>query len=121
MLDAIGRSLLTGHGLRSLAPDDAEYRPAFQGDRRFRDTAYHQGAVWSWLLPPYAEAWARVHDDPTTALELLRPLVGHLADAGLGSVSEVFEPEPPHAPRGCVAQAWSVAELLRVWRALTRE
>lgn len=121
VLDAIGRSLLTGHGLRSLAPDDPEYRPAFQGDRRFRDAAYHQGAVWSWLLPPYAEAWARVHGDPAAALELLRPLVHHLGDAGLGSVSEIFEPAPPHAPRGCVAQAWSVGELLRVWRALTGE
>ncbi len=118
VLEACGRTLLTSVGLRSLAPSDRAYRGSFQGDRRHRDAAYHQGTVWSWLIGPYAEALARVTGDPSAGLAVLRPFEDHLADAGLGSISEIFEGDAPHEPRGCIAQAWGVAEVLRVWRAL---
>ncbi len=111
-------ALATAVGLRSLAPTDPAYRRSFQGDRWTRDGAYHQGTIWSWLLGPYAEAVARTTGDPAAGLTTLRPVLDHLADAGLGSISEIFEPEPPFLPRGCIAQAWSVAEVLRVWRDL---
>ena len=117
-LDAVGRSLAVPLGLRSLAPSDSAYRPHYQGDRRFRDAAYHQGTVWTWPIGAYAEAVARVRDDPAAGLEILRPFEDHLRAAGLGSVSEILEPEPPFEPRGCPFQAWGVAEVLRVWRAL---
>jgi len=118
VLDAVGRSLAVPLGLRSLAPRDPAYRPQYQGDRRVRDAGYHQGTAWTWLIGAYAEAVARVRADPAAALELLRPFEDHLRAAGLGSVSEILEPEPPFEPRGCPFQAWGVAELLRVWRAL---
>jgi predicted glycogen debranching enzyme len=118
VLDAVGRALAVPLGLRSLAQRDPAYRPRYQGDRRFRDAGYHQGTVWTWLIGPYAEAVARVRDDSAAGLEILRPFADHLRTAGLGSVSEVLEPEPPYEPRGCPFQAWGVAEVLRVWRAL---
>jgi predicted glycogen debranching enzyme len=118
VLDAVGRSLAVPLGLRSLAPSDPAYRPRYQGDRRFRDAGYHQGTVWTWLIGPYAEAAARVSGEPAPGLEILRPFEDHLRAAGLGSVSEILEPEPPFEPRGCPFQAWGVAEVLRVWRAL---
>ena len=118
VLDVVGRALAVPLGLRSLAPSDPAYRPRYQGDRRFRDAGYHQGTVWTWLIGPYAEAVARVRDDPAAGLAILRPFAEHLRMAGLGSVSEVLEPEPPYEPRGCPFQAWGVAEVLRVWRAL---
>ncbi len=117
VLDAVGRALAVPLGLRSLAPSDPAYRPSYQGDRRFRDAGYHQGTVWTWLAGPYAEAVARVRGD-AAGLEILRPFADHLRAAGLGSVSEILEPEPPFEPRGCPFQAWGVAEVLRVWRAL---
>jgi predicted glycogen debranching enzyme len=118
VLDAVGRALAVPLGLRSLAPSDPAYRPRYQGDRRFRDAGYHQGTIWTWLIGPYAEAVARVRGDPAAGLEILRPFAAHLRAAGLGSVSEILEPEPPFEPRGCPFQAWGVAEVLRVWRAL---
>jgi predicted glycogen debranching enzyme len=118
VLDAVGRSLAVPLGLRSLAPGDPAYRPLYQGDRRFRDAGYHQGTVWTWLAGAYAEAVARVRADPAAGLEILGPFADHLRSAGLGSVSEILEPEPPFEPRGCPFQAWGVAEVLRVWRAL---
>jgi predicted glycogen debranching enzyme len=118
VVDAFGRWLAVQLGLRSLAPTDPAYRPRYQGDRRFRDAGYHQGTAWTWLIGAYAEALARVHDDPTVGLAVLRPFEDHLRAAGLGSVSEILEPEPPFEPRGCPFQAWGVAEVLRAWRAL---
>ena len=104
--------LLTPYGLRTLSPDDSRYRGIATGPPEERDAAYHQGTVWPWLIGAYADAVQRVRGE--------RPefpaLIAHLADAGLGSISEVFGGDPPHAPRGCIAQAWSVAELLRVYR-----
>jgi predicted glycogen debranching enzyme len=118
VLDAVGRSLLTSYGLRSLSPRDPAYRGSYGGDQVMRDGSYHQGPVWSWLLGPYAEARYRLTGDRESALAVLRPVGDHLRDAGLGSVSEIFEGDPPHVPKGCVAQAWGVAETLRVWRML---
>jgi len=120
VLDAVGRSLLTSYGLRSLAPSDPAYRGTYGGDQVQRDGAYHQGPVWSWLIGPYAEAIYRLTGDRDAALTVLRPVGDHLRDAGLGSVSEILEGDPPHLPRGCVAQAWGVAEVLRVWQMLER-
>lgn len=117
ILAAVSRELAVPLGLRSLAPNESAYRPAFQGDRRFRDAAYHQGTVWTWLIGPYADAVARFGGGPSAALAVLAPFSAHLETAGLGSVSEILEPEPPFAPRGCPFQAWGVAEVLRAWRA----
>jgi predicted glycogen debranching enzyme len=119
VLDAVGRALFTGLGLRSLSPDDPAYRGDYGGDQVQRDGAYHQGPVWTWLIGAYTEAHFRVHRDRSAALALLRSFEHHLCDAGLGSVSEILEGNAPHLPRGCIAQAWGVAEVLRVWRLLT--
>ena len=118
VVDTVGRALLTPYGLRSLSPDDAAYRGDYGGDPARRDSGYHQGPVWTWLLGAYAEAHYRVHGDRARALTFLRPIEHHLRDACLGSVSEILEGDAPHLPVGCVAQAWGVAETLRVWRAL---
>jgi predicted glycogen debranching enzyme len=118
VVDAVGRALLGGLGLRSLSPDDPSYRGDYGGDPVRRDGSYHQGPVWTWLLGAYAEAYDRVHGDRAAALDLLRPVEHHLRDAGLGSVSEILEGNAPHRPVGCVAQAWGVAETLRVRRTL---
>ncbi|HJW23245.1 MAG TPA: amylo-alpha-1,6-glucosidase, partial [Candidatus Limnocylindrales bacterium] len=117
-LAACRDALLTPVGLRSLAPSDPGYRPTFQGDRRHRDAAYHNGAVWSWLIGPYVDAVLRVTGDVDQARSAIEPFTRHLSDGGLGSIAEIFEPEDPFEPRGCVAQAWGVAEVLRVRRVL---
>jgi predicted glycogen debranching enzyme len=109
------RELLTSYGLRSLAPTDQRYQPRYLGSALERDGAYHQGTVWAWLLGHYALAEFRVHEDASAALGLLEPLRDHLLDAGLGTVSEIFDGDPPHNPRGCPAQAWSVACALEAW------
>ena len=113
------RHLLTPVGLRSLAPDHPDYVPRYRGDRHARDGAYHQGTAWSWLLGPFVQAHLRVYGDPGAARSFLDPLLEHLYDHGLGSISEIFDGDPPHTPRGCIAQAWGVAEVLRAWT-LTR-
>jgi predicted glycogen debranching enzyme len=120
VLDEVGRLLLTSFGLRSLSPGAPGYRGTYGGHVGQRDGSYHQGTAWAWLIGAYAEAHHRLYGDAAAALEFLRPFARHLSDAGLGSVSEIFDGDPPHAPRGCIAQAWSVAEVLRVWRKLTR-
>lgn len=108
--------LLTPCGLRSLAPSDPAYRPHFLGDRWARDGAYHQGTVWAWLIGPFVETWLRAfpgdHDRVRADLLAFAP---HLDQFGIGSIAEVFDGAPPHHPRGCVSQAWSVAEWLRAW------
>ncbi len=116
VVDAVGRALLTSYGLRSLSPDDPAYHGHYTGNQYERDTTYHQGPVWTWLQGAYAEAHNRVYHNPNAALEFLRPFEDHLRDAGLGSISEILEGDPPHLPRGCIAQAWGVAEVLRMWR-----
>jgi predicted glycogen debranching enzyme len=118
VVDAVGAALLTSYGLRSLSPADGRYRGDYGGDPYQRDTAYHQGPVWTWLMGAFVEAHLRVYGDVAAAQSLLWPFEDHLRDAGLGSVSEILEGDPPHLPRGATAQAWGVAEILRVWRAL---
>jgi predicted glycogen debranching enzyme len=118
VVDGACRSLLTSLGPRSLSPDDPGYRGDYGGDQVRRDGGYHQGPVWSWLTGALVEAQLRVYEDRGAALALLRPFTDHLSDAGLGSISEIAEGDPPHLPRGCIAQAWSVAEVLRAWRLL---
>ena len=114
VLQACHDRLLTPVGLRSLAPNSAEYKARYFGDLRTRDAAYHQGTVWAWLIGPWVDAWLRVHpDDRAGARRFLDGLVAHLDDFGVGSVAEIFDAEAPYTPRGCIAQAWSVAELLR--------
>lgn len=109
------RKLLTWFGLRTLAPDEPDYRGRYTGVLRERDAAYHQGTVWAWLLGPFVIAHHRVHRDATRAGHLLEPLLGQLWTTGVGSLSEVFDGDEPHGPDGCFAQAWSVAETLRAW------
>jgi predicted glycogen debranching enzyme len=116
LVEAVREQLLTPVGLRSLAPGHPEYQPNYHGDLRTRDAAYHQGTVWPWLMGGFVDAWLRVHpDDRAGARHLLEGLLAHLDDFGVGSVAEIFDAEAPFLPRGCIAQAWSVAELLRCW------
>lgn len=118
ILQQVTDHLLTPLGLRSLSPQDPAYHASFNGDPLHRDGAYHQGTVWPWLLGPYIDVHLRVNHDYAAVLPLLTPLVRHLWDACIGTISEVTEPEPPFEPAGCFAQAWSVAELLRIWLTL---
>jgi predicted glycogen debranching enzyme len=114
VVEKVRAELLTPAGLRSLARGHAEYRATYHGDLRTRDSAYHQGTVWSWLIGPFTDAWLKVHEgDREGARRTLDGLVEHLGQACIGQVSEVFDAEAPFTPRGCVAQAWGVAELLR--------
>jgi predicted glycogen debranching enzyme len=111
--------LFTPYGLRSLAPGDPQYRGSYTGDPLSRDGAYHQGTVWGWLMGPFLTAYIKVNGDSAgardQASEWLSHLRDHLSDAGLGHVSEIFDGDAPHRPVGCIAQAWSVAELLRAY------
>lgn len=115
VVDACARYLLTSHGLRSLAAFEIDYQGHYGGSLRQRDAAYHQGTVWSWLIGPFVRAHLRVYDNRRLARSYLLPLIHHLSDHGLGSVSEIFDGDAPFTPRGCFAQAWGVAELLRAW------
>jgi predicted glycogen debranching enzyme len=119
VLAAVEAQLLTPMGLRSLAPTDAFYFGHYAGDVWHRDGAYHQGTVWPWLIGPYVDAVLRVRGAGSATKAAIRarlqPLVEHLHEAGVGSISEIADGDPPHRPNGCPAQAWSVAELLRAW------
>jgi predicted glycogen debranching enzyme len=114
VLDVVREKLLTPVGLRSLAPGHSDYKPKYFGDLRARDAAYHQGTVWAWLIGPFVDAWTRAHpEDRAGTVALLDGFRRHMGEACVGSISEVFDAQPPYTPRGCVAQAWSVAEVLR--------
>ena len=114
VVDAVEQKLLTPFGLRSLAPDEPDFKSRYFGDLRARDAAYHQGTVWAWLIGPFIDAWLKVHPDKREkARGLLAGFETVVAEAGIGSISEIFDAEPPFTPRGCMAQAWSVAEVLR--------
>ena len=116
VLDIVQAQLLTPYGLRSLAPGLPDYKPQYYGDLRARDAAYHQGTVWAWLIGPFIDAWLRVYpDDYIGARRFLSGFATHLGDACIGSISEIFDAADPFIPRGCIAQAWSVAEVLRCW------
>jgi predicted glycogen debranching enzyme len=125
VFEAVTRHLLTPVGLRSLSNADSRYVPHYVGNGFERDRAYHNGTVWAWLIGAYIDAHLRVHGTSSEArrqgLELLQPLIDHLDEAGLGSISEIFDGDPPHTPRGCIAQAWSVAEVLRAFHRLVTE
>jgi predicted glycogen debranching enzyme len=116
ILEIATRDLLTPVGLRTLSPHDPNYKPRYDGDLRSRDAAYHQGSVWAWLIGPYIDTWMKVHPgEPQGARVFLNGFVAHLDEACIGSISEIFDGDTPHSPRGCIAQAWSVAEVLRCW------
>jgi len=121
IVDVCARRLVTTYGLRSLAQGHANYQGRYAGSPRERDGAYHQGTVWGWLLGPFVLAHLRVYGDPIRAAAFLEPVANHLRTYGLGSASEIFDGDAPFTPRGCIAQAWTVAELLRAWTAVTAE
>ena len=123
VVDAVEAKLLTPLGLRSLAPGEPNYAPHYQGDALERDGTYHQGTVWPWLMGAFVEAWVRVRGNTPEAKEgarerFLAPLLDHLDSVGLGHISEIADAEPPHTPRGCPFQAWSVGEALRIERVI---
>ncbi|MGE4056946.1 MAG: amylo-alpha-1,6-glucosidase, partial [Vicinamibacterales bacterium] len=114
VIAVVRERLVTPVGLRSLAPEHPDYKPSYSGDLRSRDAAYHQGTIWGWLAGPYVDAWLKTYpDDRQGAWEVLSGFEAHLGETCLGTIGEIFDAEPPFTPRGCVAQAWSVAEVLR--------
>ncbi|WP_017300932.1 amylo-alpha-1,6-glucosidase [Nodosilinea nodulosa] len=115
IVDVCGQQLLTSCGLRSLAPSHPSYQGHYGGNPLQRDGAYHQGTVWGWLLGPFALAHYHVYQDRAQAQQFLQPLAHHLHAHGIGTISEIFDGDAPFTPRGCIAQAWSVAETLRAW------
>ncbi len=120
IVDICARELLISYGLRTLSSRDPAYLGCYTGDSWHRDAAYHQGTVWSWLLGPFARAHFRAYGDATLAQSFLSPVAEHLVGSCVGSVSEVFDGDAPHNARGCFAQAWGVAEILRAWVCLER-
>jgi glycogen debranching enzyme len=119
VVEKVREHLLTPYGLRTLAASDPHYRGHYSGGQLERDGAYHQGTIWPWLLGPFIKAYVKVNGDSASvrrqAQEWLAPLRLHMAEAGLGQISEIFEGEAPHRPGGCIAQAWSVGEILRAY------
>ncbi len=120
VVDLCAERLLTCYGLRSLASGEPNYQGRYGGDQLSRDAAYHQGTVWGWLLGPFALAHHRVYGDRAAALRYLEPLAGNISAYGLGTLAEIFDGDPPHTPRGCIAQAWTVGELLRAWSEIAK-
>jgi predicted glycogen debranching enzyme len=114
----VGQELLTSYGLRSLAPTHADYHGQYGGDPVQRDSAYHQGPVWGWLIGPFVQAHFQVYQNSEVAQNFLTPMADHLSSGCIGSLGEIFDGDPPHHPRGAFAQAWTVAEVLRVYRQL---
>jgi predicted glycogen debranching enzyme len=120
VVDTCRCHLLTSFGLRTLAPGHPDYRGVYGGGPRERDSVYHQGTVWGWLLGPFAQAHLRVFGDPEEAASFLEPIAYHIRTHGLGTASEIFDGDAPFTPRGCIAQAWTVGELIRAWTAVER-
>jgi predicted glycogen debranching enzyme len=118
IVDICALKLLTSRGLRSLDADHPDYRGVYSGDRLKRDSAYHQGTVWGWLLGAFIEAHLKVYRDPILAESFLTPMIDHLRDSCIGNLSEIFDGNAPFTPRGAFAQAWTVAEVLRVWQVI---
>jgi predicted glycogen debranching enzyme len=119
VVDACAHNLLSSFGLRSLAPEQPGYRGVYAGGPRERDGVYHQGTVWGWLLGAFVQAHLRVFGDPKVAASFLEPIANHIRAHGLGTASEIFDGDAPFSPRGCIAQAWTVGELIRVWVAIS--
>ncbi len=116
VVDICAQRLLTCYGLRSLAVGEPGYQGHYGGDQRSRDAAYHQGTVWGWLLGPFVLGHLRVYGDSAAALRYLEPLGAYISAYGLGTLAEIFDGDPPHVPCGCIAQAWTVGEVLRAWQ-----
>ena len=119
IVEAVESRLLTPFGLRTLAPGSPAYMPRYVGGVTERDGAYHQGTVWPWLIGAFVEAWLRVRDNThdakvTAKMRFIAPLIEHLDQAGLGHISEIMDAEPPHTPRDCPFQAWSLGEMIRI-------
>jgi len=116
VLDIVQQRLLTPYGLRSLAAGHPDYQARYFGDLRARDAAYHQGTVWAWLIGPFIDAWLRVFpEDRAGARKCLTAFGDQLGESCIGTICEIFDAEAPFTPRGCISQAWSVAEVLRGW------
>ncbi|TAM81388.1 MAG: glycogen debranching protein [Acidobacteria bacterium] len=115
IVDAVSRYLQASPGLRTLAPDDPQYKGTYAGNQEDRDGAYHQGTVWGWLLGPFVKAHLRVHNDPSAAASFLAPVAHQIHAQGLGTVGEIYDADPPFLPRGCIAQAWTVGGILEAW------
>lgn len=113
VVDRVSQELLTSYGLRSLSPNHPDYSGRYGGDPVQRDSHYHQGPVWSWLMGPFVQAHFQVYHDPVAARRFLEPMADHLLNGCVGSLSEIFDGDAPHDPRGTFAQAWTVAEVLR--------
>lgn len=121
VVDTSGQALLASYGLRSLDPTAADYIGYYGGDQYHRDSAYHQGTVWGWLVGPYVKAHWTVYRDAAAAERILAPFADHIMDVGLGTISEIFTGDTPFVPKGCVAQAWSVGQVLECYNLLERE
>ncbi len=121
VVDICAHALLTSYGLRSLAPTDPAYQGFYGGDQFHRDSAYHQGTVWAWLIGPFVAAHLRAYQDTAAALRFLEPMADHLTAAGLGTISEIFDGDAPFEPKGCIAQAWSVGQVLQVYDQIDRQ
>ncbi len=121
ILDACELHLLTSYGLRSLAPGDPAYIGHYVGSVKERDGAYHQGTAWGWLIGPFISAHLKVYNDVETARKFLIPLLDDLSAYGMGSISEIFDGDPPFKPRGCIAQAWSVGAVLQAWQETSKQ
>jgi predicted glycogen debranching enzyme len=115
IVDVCAQTLLTSHGMRSLAPFEQEYVGIYTGDQTHRDGSYHQGTVWGWLIGPFIRAHLKVYNNVEQAKTYLNPFADHLGGAGVGTISEIFDGDAPFEPKGCIAQAWSVAQLLQVY------
>nr|WP_228025170.1 amylo-alpha-1,6-glucosidase [cf. Phormidesmis sp. LEGE 11477] len=121
IVETCAQQLLTSYGLRSLAQSYPDYVGKYGGDRTKRDGAYHQGTTWSWLIGPFIQAHLKVYKDPELSRTFLTPLLSHLQSGCVGTLSEIFDGDPPFTPRGAYAQAWSVAEVLRAWQSIEQQ
>ena len=125
MVEVVTRELLTPFGLRTLSPGDPKYRGLYRGGPFERDGSYHQGTVWAWLIGHFIDAFVKVNGDTAQTRarvsEMLAAFDSHLSEAMVGSISEIFDGDPPHKPQGAPAQAWSVAEVLRAKKLVTDE
>jgi len=120
VVEICAQRLVTSYGLRSLSVGEPGYQGHYGGDQPTRDAAYHQGTVWGWLLGPFAVAHLRVYGDRPTVLSYLEPLGSDIGAYGLGTLPEIFDGDPPHSPRGCIAQAWTIGEILRAWNEIAK-
>ena len=121
IVDTVAKELLTPYGLRSLAPEHPNYQGIYGGDRYQRDGQYHQGTTWGWLIGHFIQAHLKVYQQPQTTITFLNPMAEHLSTGCVGNISEIFDGDPPFIPRGCFAQAWSVAEVLRSWELINKD